>query len=368
MIKKIPFLKVLFAFIFIFGAYYINFIQTQKYLSESVVAIKDLANKQSVTSVGSMILGQGDINSKQNLELITVYIRSREVFKKLDQEYNLSSYYAGNMVDLVQRLRKNSLSPFNNLDIENIMLAYNSDLETVYDELSSTLNISFYHADAKLSQKIINRIISYAEKAINKFDNESAMILAKFLKTQEVHYRDKLAGAIKKIITFQNREGLIDPKIDIEATSTLLASLESELIKLNVEYQSTRVTYTANTTKARSLKKQIEGIDKKIDELRKKLAGKGDKKLNRDQFAFEVLKNDLKFNQELYYQTLLKLEDAKISTNQNSKKLIVVVSPTLSEQYARPNKIRNTFTLFIILLFLFSILKVSVSLLREHKD
>ena len=369
--RSVDILGIIFLLLFVAGSFYIFFVKTEKYESNSVVTIRDLTNKQSVSALGAMILGQGDVKTQQDSELLTLYMKSQEMFEVLDREFNLTRYYSGEMIDPVQRLYLDApLSPWR-LNRENLLKRYQEDLETVYDNLSGTLQISFYHADPQRAKEIIHRIIKHSGEALNSFDKKNASILVTFLKQQEERYRQRYQESIKKIIQFQNRVGLIDPEINIQAKSELLAQLESELIKMEVEYQAKRVRLTPSSTELKVLKKQLEKIRQKIRSLKSTLAGGSGKKgmkLNQDKFAFEILKSELAFNRELYRQTLIKLEDAKISASQNAKNLIVIVRPALPEQPTRPDKIREILSLLFVLIFLYGIIKVSLALLREHKD
>jgi len=367
-------IRILFLVAFMSLSYYIIKIKTQKYESNTIVTIKDLSKKQSVSSIGSMILGQGDINVKQNLELLSVYIRSHDMFEKINKDFNLTKYYQSEIIDPVNRLYEKKEFPYNltifRLNKDNLLKKYNNDLEIYYDDLSATLKISFFHSNSKIAKNIVEKIVSYSSYKINSIEKENAIILSKFLKQQEEEYRNKYISTIKKIINYQNKVGLIDPDIDIKSKSELLANLESQLIQKEVEYQAKLIKYTPQSRVIKTLKIQIDKIKLKIKKIKSSLTGKSRKKenLNRDKFTFELLRNELLLNQELYKQSLLKLEDAKISVNQNSKNLIVITKANLSELYSKPNKVRDIITLFIILFFLYGVLKTSYSILKEHKD
>ena len=370
--KKHGILFWLFALIFLLGSFYIVFQKTEKYQSDSIVSIRDLSGKQNISSIGSVLLGQGDISTKQDSELLILYVQSHEMYDRLDQEFNLTAYYSGPEIDFAQRLYPESRIPFLVRTRENLIRQYHNDLTAIYDDLSGTLHLSFFHADPIQAQRITRRIVQSATDAINRFDKENAAILVEFLQKQEQKYKRYYMESIKKIIAFQNRAGLIDPQINIKANSELLAQLESERIKAEVDYQSKRVRLTPHSPVIKALKKQIEELDRKIRHLRATLAGDqptSDKeRLNKDQFVYETLKKELEFNTELYKQTLFKLEDARISASLNAKNLITISAPSLPQQYSRPNKVREVLSLGIILLFLYGIIRTSLLLLREHKD
>ncbi len=366
-LKNIIF-KLFFLILFIIGSYYIIYIETEKYESNSVVKIKDLSQKQSVASLGSIILGQGDVSTKTESEIMSIYIKSYEMFKLLDKDFNLTKYYSSKEIDFLHRLSKDAKLPIYKLDKENLLKAYDNDLNIMYDDLSGTLQISFYHHNPKTAKEIVEKIIFYASKSINKIDKINASTLVDFLKKQEKYYRKKYIDSIKKIISFQNKKGLIDPTINIKTTTELLAKLESDLIKLEVEYEAKKTQFSDKMPEVIALKKQIIAIKKSIKDLKKKLSGVKGTKLNKEQFDFELLKSELEFNKELYRQTLLKLEDAKISSTQNGKNVIVITKPTVAEQYSKPDKVRSILTLLIILIFIYGIISVTISILKEHKD
>ena len=368
---KLKFIKFIFLTMLILVIYYILEIETEKYASKTIVTVKDLSQKQSVTSISSMILGQGDINVKQNLELISVYIKSLDMYKKLDKDFNLTRYYTSQKLDFLHRLYKDSNIPYFQESEENLLKRYNNDLEIYYDDLSSSLEISFNHISPKISKAIVEHIIKYSEVFLNSLDKENAKELLNFLQKQEKEYRLKYVTTIKKIISFQNKVGLIDPDINIQAKSELLANLESELIRKEIEYQAKLIKFTPNAQEVKIVKKEINNLKNEIKKIKSLLTGNKTKqkiKLNQDKFTFELLKNELLLNQELYKQSLLKLEDAKISSSQNSKNLITVVKPNLPQQYNRPNKLKDIFTAVIIFIFLYGTLKITLIILYEHKD
>ncbi len=97
-------------FIALFGvsSYYILFIKTKKYESSSVITVKDLSKEQSISSIGSMVLGQGNINLQQDLDLLSLYIKSYGMYDLIDREFNLTNYYQSSAIDPLDRLYKDS--------------------------------------------------------------------------------------------------------------------------------------------------------------------------------------------------------------------------------------------------------------------
>jgi len=98
------------------------------------------------------------------------------------------------------------------------------------------------------------------------------------------------------------------------------------------------------------------------------MTGKGSHELNQNVSGFELLKSEVEFNKEKYKQTLIQLEETKASVKQNAKNLIVITKPSRASTYSKPNKFKEILTLLIILGFLYGIIGLILSILKDHKD
>ena len=116
------------------------------------------------------------------------------------------------------------------------------------------------------------------------------------------------------------------------------------------------------------IKDTLYQMKRSIARIKKQMAGYGQDELNKNVSEFELLKNEVDFNRERYKQTLIKLEETKVEVKQNAKNLIVVTQPTIAQTYSEPNKLKDILTLLIILSFLYGILTLILSILKEHKD
>lgn len=354
-------------FILLLGtiSFYIVMIKTEKYTSSSTVIIKDLSQKQSQNLFGSMLLGQSS-SAMQDSKLLELYIHSSEMFTFLDKEHNLSQYYSSPEIDFVQRLEVDTW--FNALNRENILAKYRGDISVHYDAPSTTLNIRYLHANPEEAQKIVRNIISFASAALNRFEQENTSVVLKSLRGQDRENKKIFTASLKKLIAYQNEHNSIDPNLEVQAKSSILANLESELVQKEVEYKSKLAYMNKNTAQMKLLKNNIQNIRQGISKIKYQITGKGRDELNKDVSGFELLKSEVDFNKEKYKQTLIQLEESKASVKQNSKNLIVITQPTLASTYAEPKKLKELLTLLIILSFFYGIIVLIMSILKDHKD
>ena len=362
------FFKFLFLFLFVYSIYYIFFIETEKYSSQSVIIIKDLSQEQSVSPLGSLLLPSGS-ESMTDAKLLGVYIKSPDMFAILNQEFNLSTYYKSDQIDFFHRLSDSIFLPSYLLNMQNVLLEYNRDLSIVYDEASATIKIGFAHADAKIAQQIVKRIIAQSSEILNLFENKNTEVILSFLKKQESQKHKLFIDSLEKLLAYQNKNRTIDPKVDIEVKNKILAGLESELIQKNVEYNSKAQYLNKKTAEMTLLHGNIKYIKRSIRKIKAAITGdKGKKELNANMSDFTLLKSKVEFNKELYIQTLVKLEETKVLVSQNTKNLIVVTQAQVADSYSYPNKIKDSFSILIVLSFLYGIMTLILTIIRDHKD
>lgn len=359
--------RILFIVLFAGIGYYITNIETERYESKSIVGLKDLSQKQEV-SLGSILSGSGSETVK-NSRILELYMRSFEMYDVLDKKYNLTAYYTGKTLDFYQRLYPDALLPSWRINRENLLKAYNKDLFVVFDNPSETLEIKFAFAHLNTSQQILKDIIRVSDEIINTYSRESARVSLHFINKLVVENRKHFIQTIKNLIVYQNKHHTFDPNMDVERKYTVLGELEADFVKKEIEYNSKRKTdWNLKGKEMRTLKAIIDDIKKSISTMKQELSGNNKTELNVDVFDFEVLKNEMEFAKDVYKETLINQEKAKIEANQNANHLVVITKPTLPDSYTYPDKVWDLFTLFLTLLFLYSIIMTSIAILRDHLD
>jgi len=361
-------LRFLFITIFLLGVYYIVKIESERYESVSITLLKDLSKKQEM-DLSTMLLGQTS-STMQDSKVLELYMRSYEMFAHIDKLYNLTEYYTSDKLDFMQRLYTDTPLPFYRANQVNLLTRYNEDLTIIYDEPSGTLSLKFVHINPKKAKQILLSIIKHSDIVINNFSKENALVALQFIEKQRIENKTLFVKSIEKLIQYQNQHNTIDPNLDVQRKSEILAILESDLIKNEVEYNSKAKTYNLNGAEMKMLKEVGRNIEKSIQRVKLQLAGsnKDMGELNANVFDFELLRSEMEFNKEIYKQTLINQEELKIEVDQNAKNLIVVSRPTLADGYSYPNKPWDIFTLLVILLFIYSIIVTIITIIVDHKD
>jgi capsular polysaccharide transport system permease protein len=362
------FLRLFFLAIFLALVGYIIYVETERYESSSIILLKDLSEKQQM-DLSSVLLGQTS-DTMQDSKVIELYMRSNEMYDHIDEDHNLSEHYVSEKLDIAQRLYEDTTIQYFKASKKNLVEAYNDDLSIIYDEPSGTLSLAFIHTDPVVAKKILEDIITQSDIVINSFSKENAEVGLSFIVKQREENRALFIKAIKELIKYQNAHMTIDPNLDVERKSMILATLETDLVKSEVDYNSKLKTWNPNGKEMRMLKESIINIKKSIKRVQKELAGQDSNgnELNTNVFDFELLRSDMEFSKEVYRQTLINQEQLKTEVQQNAKHLVVVTQPKVSGTFTYPNIIWDVFTWAIILFFLYSILSIIFMIIKDHQD
>ena len=361
------FLKLFFFALFTAITIYIAYIETEKYESTSIIWLKDIFVKQS-PDVASSILGQPS-ETMQDSAVLELYIRSSEMYDFLDKKYHLSEYYTSEKLDFLQRLYKNTVIPYYEANHKNMLESYNNDLQVTYDEISGTISLAYAHADPKVAKQVLESIIAHTDSVINDFSHENAELGLTFISKQLEENKAMFVKAIKALIKYQNVHGTIDPNVDVERKTMILATLETDLVKSKVDYQSKLKSWNPNGTDMKMLRETIANLKKSIRKVKKELAGgTNSNELNSDVFEYELLKSEMEFTKQVYQQTLMNMEELKTEVSQNAKHMVIVVSPRVPDTYTYPDVLWDIFTAMVILLLIYIILRVIIMIINDHQD
>lgn len=360
--------RLVFLIVFLLSSYYTLFIETEKFDSSTSILIKNISKDQTLSALGA-ILAPDSSSASQDSNLLELYLRSYDVYSSLDKEFNLSRYYTSATIDPIDRLYSTIELPFLAPVKENLLKKYNQDFSAVFDQPSSTLKIAFRHADALTAKAIIDRLLILSSHKLNNIEKENSKVVLELLKRQAQEKQKVFMNSIKKLIEYQNRHNTIDPSIDVEQKTKLMANLEAVLVQKEIEYKSLLKQKRPASPSMKVLRSTIAQTKQKLNNLKREISGKNNQtKLNVDVFDFEILKNEMGFNKELYKQTLLKLEETKVNINKLSKNIIVITTPTVAQSYSEPNKFMSILNLTIVLVFLYSIISLLFRIIRSHRD
>jgi len=353
-------LRVLFLILLILSVIYVGLIKTSFYQSQASITIKNLDDTSTTSSLLGLVSGQTS-NSSQDAMILQEYLKSYEVYEKLDRSFNLTEYYKSYNIDFLQKMYS-----FNSY--EDFVELYNKHLNIVYDETSNITTISFFHVEAEKAQELLIFLINEAENKLNEYNKQIAQKQLLFIENETNKQKDILEESISKLELYQNNEKTLDPNSQAETNSVLISELKSKLIENKAKLKKMSKYLTNSAFEIVDLKREISQIEESTKELKKEQSGNSNKTLNKSIFEFEKIKSEVDLNTELYKQSLLQLQSSKIEVNKENKTLQVLVNPNLAQSHSEPKRFRELVTVILVLSLLYGILSMIGAIIKDHRE
>lgn len=341
--------------IIIIASSYIIFFVDKLYVSQTKIIVGNIDNKQTLQSILPI---SGIDNSLKDAELITEFITSYEVAAILDKELKISAEYK-NRNDFFNKLNNH----FTKLDL---LKVYNKNLKVSFNQQSGTIEIKYFSSNPDDSYKILKRIVSLIETKLNKQNKEVSEKHLAYAKSIANSYKIKLEESSQKLISFQNQNIVLDPKVEAETKTALIASLEGELYKKSAEYSKLGSFMQGDAFELRTLREDIKGIKSQISSLKSSLAGKHKKQLNNEIAEFTKLKAQIEFDTEMYKNALTQYEILQAEVSKNSKIIVSFLDYGVPDEQTYPDLFKLLLITNIIILLIMFISFSIRSIIRDH--
>lgn len=344
----------------IMGSYWL-LIASDRYVSEAhlVVQQTNLPGGQSMDFSGllSGVLG-GSSNNDQHM--LSDYLYSVDMLKKLDKQLNLKQHYSDSSHDIFSRLWHQEIEFFHEY--------YRKHTEVYQDAENGILYIRAEAYDPETAQKIVSTLVEDGEFFINGLAHELANEQVKFLEEQVAKIKAQTIETRQKLIAYQNENGVLSPQANAESMIGILAQLEAKRIELDAQRNALRSYLVPNHPSIVQLDQQIAAINSQAKTEKAKLAAPNGKTLNTKVEEFQRLEFDALFAQEVYKTGLAALERGRVEAARTIKKVAILQQPTLPEYAKEPRRVYNALMFVFVFLVLAGIAHLIMSIVKEHKD
>jgi len=335
---KIKNIQLFFITLIAFASFYVLFLQTHLFESSSSILIKNISREAQTPTLLSMISGDSGGNA-QDAMVVKAYLSSAEAFNKIDKEFELAKHYSSSSQDFLQRLYSWNTS-------EDYLSLFNERIILNFDDISSIMTVGFLHTDPVIAQKVTSFLINEAEEQLNKYN---ALLAKKHLDF---------------LMRYKDLDFLFKSSPNIKEA---LSSEKYELLKKKDKLHSISQYQTEQSYEVKKLKQEISFSESLISKLTKQIDGGKSEQSNKNIFEYSQLKTKVEMHQELYKQTLLQVQSAKVEIYKQSKVMLIITQPTLAHNHSQPRKLRSIFTILLVLGLLYGILRLIINIIKDHQ-
>jgi capsular polysaccharide transport system permease protein len=353
-------LRVLFLLLFVLSTGYYLLVKSELYESSAALVVRDL-NEKSAAATGLSLLGAGVSSQMQDSKILEEYLQSPDVLAVLDAKFGLDAYYRSDALDVLSRLGKTEPK-------EELLKIYRDHLHVLYDEVSGILSLSFTHTDSETARRVVAFLIERAEEQLNIYNDRNAEKQLAFVRSQVEKNRAALDASTAALEAYQNEHLMLDPAADAQTQSAIISELESALVQKRTEYNQMKRYMSDSSFDVIKLKNEIKEMQSSLKTARETLSGGDQERLNAVLFEYERLKAQAKFDEEVYKESLVQLEIARVDANKQAKSLVVLTEPNLPEGYSYPDKPQVFVTLLLVFFLGYGIVSLVLAIIKDHKD
>lgn len=340
---------------------YFQTLSQDRYVSESQVIVKRSDDSKGVNlDLGSLLSG-GSSTLREDAMLLQQYIHSPDMLERLDKTLKLKEAFgAAAGWDVLYRLPADASK-------EQFLSYFRARVEVQFDEKTSLLKIRTQGFDPVFAQKLNQTILTESERFINELSHKISRDDVAFAQVEVDSAYTQLNQAKEKLLNYQNRNGLIDPYAQAQATGQLVAELEGKQAQLEAELRNLQGYLQSDSPQVVSAQNALAAIKAQIIEEKAKLASPAGDKLNRKAAQFQEIKAQVEFRADLYKLALTTLEKSKVAAVHKLKSLAVISAPQQPQEAEYPRKLYVLASLLFICSLLYGTARLTISIIEDHK-
>jgi capsular polysaccharide transport system permease protein len=294
--------------------------------------------------------------------IATDYILSSDFVSALQERVGLRDLYSLPHIDFFSRITGRE-------EIEYTTEYWQSMTKVYFDSTKGTvqLEVSAYRAEDALL--IAENAVQLVGELVNRISEEARndALRSALGDVERAEFRVRvLRQAMQE---FRARERIADPVSRAGSAQELIASLQTELARIESEIASSGTFLADDAPSMMVMQSRKRSIEQQIDRARGEIDGStsvqgGD--VARMLSGFEELEVERQFAQQAYQVALASLEAARAEADRNQRYLAVFVQPRVPETAKYPEILKIVLTTLVFLLLGWIVVVLIYYGVREH--
>ncbi|SOY97720.1 capsule polysialic acid export protein [Cupriavidus taiwanensis] len=339
---------------------YWSVIASDLYVSEArVVVERSDGVGASAADFTSLLVGN---TAPQDLLLLREYLLSADMLKKLDAKLGLRKHYADSGRDPLSRLW------FEDASLERFHDYYLKRVSVEYDDFARVLVIRVQGYTSEMAHAIAQELVADGERFMNEMTHRIASEQVVYIEKQVHDQGERLKAARQALVAYQNANGLVSPRGEVESLSTVVANAEATLAELHIKRNSLKDVFTPQSPAIQQIDAQIAAVERQMAEQRGRMVSTKGRGLNRVVEEHDRLQAAAEFAFDIYKTAIGALEKARIEATRKLKNVAVVQSPTRPEYPLQPRRIYNIVVFVLMTLMLAGVVQLLSAIIRDHRD
>ena len=351
-------LFVLLPTLFTFG--YCALVASPMYVSETKFAVRNAVEQSVGVDIASQLF-KTTSTSVQDARIVDAYLRSPDVFEKLDGELQLTQHYSDTSRDWISRLASSPTL----WDKESFWQRVAQPKIDV-DSGIVTFTVRAYTPD--MAQNIAAGVLRQGEALINEMNERSRNDAIHLAESEVKVAQERIVKAQKALEAFRDEHKELDPKATATGLQSLVFELEGERSKVKAELAEARSYMKPTAPQVKALEKRLDAVETQLNAEKARIAGNpaGGGAINSWVSQYENLMIESEFAQKQLTTAMSAYEQARSMALAKSRYLVAIQQPTLPDESRYPRTWVFTLCAFFGFFLIYGLVRLIVASIREH--
>jgi capsular polysaccharide transport system permease protein len=345
------------------AALYLTLFAADRYVSESTMAVRQAGSEGVALPGAAMLLAGMTPPAREDTIYVQHYIHSLGLLQKLESELKIREHFATSHRDLLHRFWRGSSQ-------EEFLRYFRDRVQVNFDDVSSLLTVRVEGLDPDFAQRLNKRILEESERFVNEYSQQIAREHLQFAEGELKNAAKRVEQAKSKVLEFQSQNRQLDPIFQAEASGALAAELLATKARLEGELNALLAYMNEDAPQVKALRSRIAATSKQAEAERERgtRPTQQGERLNLQAIEFQGLKMQIEFAVDAYKIALGAVENARIDATRKLKSLVVVEPPSRAQTPEYPQRLYTLFTVLVLSLLSYAIIRLVLATIREHQD
>lgn len=342
---------------------YYAFFASNRYVSSAQVVVRQAESSSQASIPGlALLMSSIDPVSREETLYLREYITSPDMLQYLEQETQWSEHFSGRLNDPIYWLSADA-------PLEDRVKFYQRLVKATYDETTGLLLVDVQALTPEFAESTLKLILEKSERFVNEISQKIAKDQLNFAENELVDATNRYEESKVAMLSFQRRSNLLNAEATAISRATIIANLESEIVKENARLKTLTATLDGSSPQVRAQRSRIRALEQQLQAENQRLisAGAGDK-LNVVAAEYRRHEIDVAIAEEFYKTSIAVVENAKLEASKKIRSLVSVVQPNMPEDPVYPRRIYNLITIFIALCLLYGITRFVLASIEDHRE
>jgi capsular polysaccharide transport system permease protein len=353
------------------GGLYYAIIASPQYVVETQFSVRG-SNQASMASFGLSGLFGSSVQSNDSY-IISSYITSEQLVRDVKEQLgvDLRQYYSKNDIDLFYRIDPN-------MPLEKFGSYWDNMVEVSFNSTTGNTTFFVFAFSADDAKAIADAVLKVSERLVNDLSEKNRLQMTQMATKQVERSEDRLRKVSEQLRTLRSQVQIIDPKILVKGNAELTQKLQDELQDLKTRRAALLESVDKDSPSARMLQKQIKATESQIQVQKGKIGETAPANATPDDQAtgnrnvagvvekFEALTIEQEFATKAYTTSLAAMEASLSEAQKQERYFATFVAPARPEIALYPQRLLDTFILFLVLLAVWMISQFLYRSFRDH--